>query len=315
MNQGKSPFIHQLTEASKEVLDERIREALDSSGFTVEIEKLEHDKEELESQLKDGKLSEEDRVELENELMSINDKIDEKSKSRKALEEGKRQEQALEAEKDSGGEATEKVQKKQEAEKSGGGCFPGSATFVDKYGDRKAMHSMQIGQQVQVIVDEEIRLESVIAFIHRDPEAQQEFLSITTMANKNLKITGDHLLFVEKEGQASPIPAIDVSIGDTVYVRGDQGAMETDAVQSINPVFEKGVYAPVTLSGTIMVNDVHTSCYFDVLSHEWSHRAMGVARAVYHVSPWILQLLSSIGQEDGFPGWCRLVHKLLTWLE
>ena len=117
-----------------------------------------------------------------------------------------------------------------------------------------------------------------------------------------------------KGGQPSAIPARDVSIGDTVYVRGDQGELETDAVQSIKSVYEKGVYAPVTLSGSILVDDVHTSCYFDMLSHEWSHRAMGIVRAIYHVSPWMVQWLSSIGQEDGFPGWCRVAHKVLRKL-
>ena len=97
-------------------------------------------------------------------------------------------------------------------------------------------------------------------------------------------------------------------------MRGDHDTVETDTVQSISVVFEKGVYAPVTLSGTILVDDVHTSCYFDLLSHDWSHRAMGIARAVYHVSPWMVQWLSSIGQQDGFPGWCRVAHKVLRKL-
>ena len=314
MNQGKDPFIHKLTEASKEVLDERIKQALDSSGFTVEIEKLENDKQELEGRIKEGNLSKEDKDELECELKNVNDKIDEKIKSRKALEEGKRQEQALEAQKESGGKATAELQKKQEAEKNNGGCFPGSALFLDKFGLERAMGSLQIGDQVQAIVNEEIRAEPVITFIHCQPGLLQEFLSITTTTNKNLKITEDHLLFVEKKGEAKTVPARDVKIGDTVYVRQND-AVGTDTVENISRVFEKGVYAPVTLSGTILVDDVHTSCYFDMLSHEWSHRAMGVARAVHHVSPWMLQWLSGVGEKDGFPGWCRLARKMLTWFD
>ena len=115
-------------------------------------------------------------------------------------------------------------------------------------------------------------------------------------------------------GQATAIPARDVKIGDTVYVRGSHGS-EKDLVQSINTVYEKGAYAPVTLSGTILVNDVHTSCYFDVLSHEWSHRAMSIARALHYVSPSMVRRISAIGEKDGFPGWCRLAHMMLTLLD
>ena len=174
------------------------------------------------------------------------------------------------------------------------------------------MDSLQIGEEVQVLTEVGIDLEPVITYVHRQPNVRQQFLKITTTKKKSLKITEAHLLFVEKEGQEAAIPARDVNIGDTVYVRGGQGAVERDAVCNISRVLEKGVYAPVILSGTILVNDVHTSSYFDVLSHEWSHRAMGVARAVHHVSPWILQWLSGVGEKERFPGWCRLAHKMLT---
>ena len=191
------------------------------------------------------------------------------------------------------------------------GCFPGSAIFIDKHGRQRNMSTMRIDDEVQVIANNEIRFEPVITFIHRQPEVMQEFLQITTERNNILKITEDHLLFVEKTGKAKAIPARDVKVGDTLFVRAVHSA-EKDAVLSITKVYDEGVYAPVTLSGTILVNNVHTSCYFDVLSHEWSHRAMVVARAVHYVSPWILQWISGIGQKDGFPGWCRLAHKILT---
>ena len=173
------------------------------------------------------------------------------------------------------------------------------------------MHSLKIGEKVQVAAKGNICLEPVITVIHREQEKLQEFLSITTTKNNNLKITEDHLLFVEKNGLSQAIPARDVQIGDTVYVK-QNGLMKTATVQDISTVHEKGVYAPVTRSGTILINDVHTSCYFDVLSHKLSQRAMAVPRAVYHVSPGILRWISGLGEKDGFPGWCRLAHKILT---
>ena len=205
---------------------------------------------------------------------------------------------------------------KKEIEKKRGGCYPASATFVDVAGTRRQMESLLLGEAVQVITNKGVTLKPVITFIHRQPDLFQKFMQITTLRYKKiLKITEDHLIFVEKNGKEAAIPARDVKIGDMVYVKvGGQKMLEKDAVQGVSIVFEKGVYAPVTLSGTILVNDVNTSCYFDVLSHVWFHRAMGAARAVYHLSPKMVEWISSIGEEDGFPGWCRLGHKLLlTW--
>ena len=312
MNEGRSPSIHKLSKASNEVLEESIREALDSSGFEVDLKQLEGDKHHITSQLSgETNLTEDERKELQEYLEDIKLKIDLKQKEIEALKKKKMQEQAEEAATKSGGKTTEKLSSGSGGD---GGCFPGSATFVDVNGFQKTMDSLQRGEYVQVIANGEISLEPVITFIHRQPEVLYEFLSIATGSNKNLKISEDHLLFVEWKEHTRAIPARDVKIGDTVYVR-ENNSIITDTVQAISSVYEKGAYAPVTLSGTILVNDVHTSCYFDVLSHEWSHRAMGAARAVYHMSPCMLEWISGVGENDGFPGWCRLAHKILTFVD
>ena len=307
MTKGRDRFVHMLTSTSKDVLEQQIKEALDQSGINEQLKSLQAKEEELKTQK--AKLKEEDRR-RKNELQEqINKAKEEKRKieeEKRELEKNKKEEQ-----KQNGGAATAPITKKVES----GGCYPGSATFADIHGRPREMESLKVGDKVQVMTNKGIREEPVITFIHRQPGVIQKFLKIKTLKKKILKITEDHMLFVEKEGQAAAIPARDVNVGDTVYVKGDQGAIEEDAVHSISSVFAKGVYAPVTLSGTILVNDVHTSCYFDVLSHEWSHRAMGIARAVYRVSPWMVQWISNIGQKDGFPGWCRLVHKMLTSMD
>lgn len=308
MNSGKSPFVHVLTTASKEVLDEHIKKALNSNGLDVKLEKITKEKEGLENLLKEENLSQKERNNAEDLLKTLKDDIVAEKKKVREVEAKEREKQAQEAAKgNSVGNAKEKV-------KSNGGCFPGSSTFVDRWGWRKEMHSLQIGEKVQVVSNGSIYLEPVISFIHREQEKLQEFLSITTTNNRNLKITEDHLLFVEKNGLPQAIPARGVKIGDKVYVKQNE-LIGTGTDKDISIVYEKGVYAPVTSSGTILINDVHTSCYFDVLSHEWSHRAMGFVRAVYHVSPWMLQWISSVGEKDGFPGWGRLAHKMLTFMD
>ena len=292
-------------------MEERIQESLRASGLVEENEQLEKEREELERKMKS--LHEiEKRSELELQLAENKRRAFAIQQRRSAIVTESVHTQANISKEGSGDDVTLSIQQMHKF--SGlGGCFPESATFVDKHGRQRRMDSLKTGEEVQVSTESGVRLEPVMTYIHRQPNVMQEFLKITTLKNgKILKISEDHLLFVEKEGGESTIPAREVNIGDTVYVRGDHDALETDVVQSISSVIEKGVYAPVTLSGTILVNDVHTSCYFDVLSHEWSHRAMGVARAVYHVSPWMLEWISGVGEKDGFPGWCRVFYKLLT---
>lgn len=286
MNKGKEPFVqNELTDK----MFHRAKLALDSFGMENDIEAMEEELKRCDRRLEDAKDDEEKKEQIQDRREKVKNDVFKLRQSVKRVEDNIR---------------TKK-----------GGCYPGLAIFMDACGRRRRMESLQVGEEVQVITNNEIVTEPVMTFIHRQPDVFQQYLKITTFTKKILKITEDHLLFVEKEGEATTIPARDVTIADTVFVRGDLGALERDAVQNISHVHEKGVYAPVTLSGTILVNDVLTSCYFDVLSHESSNKAMGIARAVYHVSPWMLQWLSSIGQKDGFPGWCRVAHKLLTMMD
>ena len=358
MTAGRERFIHPLTNTSKAVLEQQIKEALDQSGVNEQLKSIQRKEEELKKQREEMKQLQEEnlriakkkleeleikRKQLENERKPEEYEKEMARKKEQLKEERKREEErkkkldeeeerikkekegleivrfevemkATEILKRTGGQATKVI--KEKISNLFGGCYSGSATVIDILGRRRRIDSLKVEDEVQVMTSEGIRVDPVITFIHRQPEVLQEFVRITTLKkSKILVITEDHLLFVEKEGRASAIPAREVRIGDTVYVRGDQHAVETDVVQSISSVIEKGVYAPVTLSGTILVNDVHTSCYFDVLSHEWSHRAMGVARAVYRVSPWMVEWISGVGEKDGFPGWCRLAQKILTFMD
>lgn len=306
------PLIHHLNTASKEALNEAINKAMKESGLTKQEEAIRQQQEQIERQLEEKEKSDAEKRELEARLAEQKKKQKELEDKKKQLEEDQRKQQLKEAETPSGGNATKKIEIK--GGKSSGGCYPGSAIIYDSNSRARRIESLQVGDEVLVITSDGIQSDTVITFIHRQPEIVEEFFKIVTTKEKILLITADHLLFVEVMGQATAIPARDVQIGDKVYVRGSHGS-EKDSVRSISTVYEKGAYAPVTLSGTILVNDVHTSCYFDVLSHEWSHQAMGIARTLHYLSPSMVQRISAIGEKDGFPGWSRLAHKMLTLLD
>lgn len=304
----KGPLIHYLTKVSEEQLNEVIARAMEETGLARQEKEICRQQEKIKRQLEEEQRVDAENHDLKNRLAELEIKMEEWEAKKRQLEEEKREQQRKEAETESGGEATENIRKKSR------GCYPGSAIIYDSNSRARRMESLQLGDEVLVITNNGIQSDTVITFIHRQPEIVEEFLKIVTTKEKVLLITVDHLLFVEVLGQAAAIPARDVKIGDTVYVRGSHGSKK-DSVRSISTVYEKGAYAPVTLSGTILVNDVHTSCYFDVLSHEWSHRAMGIARALHYLSPSLVQRISAVGEKDGFPGWSRLAHTMLTLLD
>ena len=344
MRKQRGPLIHRLTSVSNEVLEEHIKKAMDESGITKQEEAICQKEEEIKRLLEDKDKSDKEKRDLEKRFARLEKENVELEAAKKRVTEDVEHAQfsdgllelgpitAMVLAKSGIGSGTRSGGTRSGGTRSGGtssdggtssnggffsffgGCYPGSAIIYDSNSRARPIESLQVGDKVLTITKNGIKSDTVITFIHRQPEVVEEFLKIVTTKEKILLISADHLLFVELMGQATAIPARDVKIGDTVYVRGSHGS-EKDLVQSISTVYEKGAYAPVTLSGTILVNDVHTSCYFDVLSHEWSHRAMSIARALHHVSPSMMRRISAIGEKDGFPGWCRLAHTMLTLLD
>ena len=334
MRKQRGPLIHRLTSVSNEVLEEHIKKAMDESGITKQEEAICQKEEKIKRLLEDKDKSDTEKRDLEKRFVGLKKEYEELEAAKKRLTEDVEHAQFSDGLLESGpltamvlaksgiGGGTRSGGSSSDGGTSSnggffsffGGCYPGSAIIYDSNSRARPIESLQVGDKVLTITKNGIKSDTVITFIHRQPEIVEEFLKIVTKKKKILPITADHLLFVELMGQATAIPARDVKIGDTVYVRGSHGS-EKDLVQSISTVYEKGAYAPVTLSGTILVNDVHTSCYFDVLSHEWSHRAMSIARALYYVSPSMVRRISAIGEKDGFPGWCRLAHTMLTLLD
>ena len=334
MRKQRGPLIHRLTSVSNEVLEEHIKKAMDESGITKQEEAICQKEEEIKRLLEDKDKSDTEKRDLEKRFVGLKKEYVELEAAKKRLTEDVEHAQFSDGLLESGpltamvlaksgiGGGTRSGGSSSDGGTSSnggffsffGGCYPGSAIIYDSNSRARPIESLQVGDKVLTITKNGIKSDTVITFIHRQPEVVEEFLKIVTTKEKILLISADHLLFVELMGQATAIPARDVKIGDTVYVRGSHGS-EKDLVQSISTVYEKGAYAPVTLSGTILVNDVHTSCYFDVLSHEWSHRAMSIARALHHVSPSMMRRISAIGEKDGFPGWCRLAHTMLTLLD
>ena len=63
-----SRFIHKLTKASKQALDEEIKKAMEESGFYLQFQELARKERELEKQLADKKKSAEEKTKLEKRL-------------------------------------------------------------------------------------------------------------------------------------------------------------------------------------------------------------------------------------------------------
>merc|ERR1711933_690798 len=92
-----------------------------------------------------------------------------------------------------------------------------------------------------------------------------------------LEMTGQHLVFVD--GKTNPVRADSIKVGDLL-----QGEGSNAVVEKIEFVTRKGIYNPLTSSGTIQVNGITASNYisFQKENNEYIELQGGIEIMSHH---------------------------------
>lgn len=135
----------------------------------------------------------------------------------------------------------------------GNGCFSALNSVEVQGKGIVSMDSLEIGDYVRD--GKEGEFSRVLSFGHLDRDIEYDFVQIHTEGSKTpLELTYNHMVFLANKAVA----AADVSVGDML---GDEKVTDITSVKS------KGLYAPVTYSGAIVVNGIKSSCYVAMMDH------------------------------------------------
>jgi hypothetical protein len=194
-------------------------------------------------------------------------------------------------------------------------CFSGdSEVQVENKGSVK-MADLALGDNVRVSAD---KFEPVYSFGHKNADASADFLQIITVGySKPLEVSRDHMVVVEG---GRNIPASMVKRGDNLVTADG----ELVAVKSVRAVVRKGVFAPFTDSGSIIVNDVAASNYVAFQGSEYLKIAGMETPFSYQ---WLAHTFNSVHRlavkmgftgesytESGLSLWIDMPNKFGTWL-
>lgn len=192
----------------------------------------------------------------------------------------------------------------------GGFCFSGETTVEVKGKGEVLMANLKLGDQV---LTPSGNFEAVYSFGHRKQDTEAMFVRF---APSNLEMSMDHMLKL----RGRYVPASAVEVGN----RLETGSGDMVTVESIEFVKREGVYAPFTMSGTLVVNNVKVSSYVAFqdsdrlvlgswttpLSYQWlAHIAQGPHRM------WVQMF--GISEEKytvrGISTWIHIPHELAKW--
>jgi hypothetical protein len=142
-------------------------------------------------------------------------------------------------------------------------CFSKDTTVhVQGRDEPVALRELNVGDWVLASSGRTRSYQPVYAFGHYNPDKLAEFIQIQTTAtqNKPLELTGNHLVFLAD--QKAPMRADAIQVGDVLATstwkdngEQDKTATQREVVTTITTVRKRGVYAPLTPDGILVVNE------------------------------------------------------------
>uniref|UniRef100_A0A914CDI0 Uncharacterized protein n=1 Tax=Acrobeloides nanus TaxID=290746 RepID=A0A914CDI0_9BILA len=151
-------------------------------------------------------------------------------------------------------------------------CFAGDMQVEALNGSKKRMDDLEIGDWIKSIYDSEVVYTNVETFLHRLPDEEIDFLLIEFDIGESLKISPKHLLYVTNciepltavsihNYNAKLVPSEEINVGDCLLYVGENNTIFNTVVTNITITKAKGIYAPLTSTGNIVVNRILSSCY------------------------------------------------------
>jgi len=166
-------------------------------------------------------------------------------------------------------------------------CFSKDTT-IDVMGKGiVTMQELRVGDRIWTTQQ---TYDTVYAFGHYDPFQSTTFLQLHTTNSDNdndndkpLEVTPKHMLFVE--GKTHPVTADSLCVGDVLVIvppvpsHKDIDNPSTSTISKITVISKQGIYAPLTTSGTLVVNGgIAASCYVPISEATSSSTATSIAK-------------------------------------
>lgn len=203
-------------------------------------------------------------------------------------------------------------------------CFSKVATVQVLGIGSVAMKDLKLGD---FVMTRGKSFQPVYAFGHKNHVREAAFLAIHSAGQRSpLEITASHMLFIV--GKSRPVRADSIKVGDVLMKGGaSSGGKSSNAegatVIKVGTVTRKGIFAPLTLGGSVVVDDVVASCYTSLTTkkkaddsfvshHQMIHIGLSPYRLVCNgLSPWFCS--ESFNNADGMPYFVEFGLALYQW--
>jgi hypothetical protein len=187
------------------------------------------------------------------------------------------------------------------------------------------MSDLRIGDRVLGMrSDGVLEYSEVINFMDRDDFGYGLFYTLSTASGKEITLTAKHLLYVVNQNSSFDVNRIEAVFADSVtagqyLLLRDKDSIITTVITKIAVQTRRGIYAPLTKHGTIVVDDIIASCYAYIDNIDIAHAVYAPMR-VYHDISQVFAMFSSQNVEsrnstnvpNGMHWYAKILYKIGT---
>lgn len=185
-------------------------------------------------------------------------------------------------------------------------CFAADNVITLENNLKKSIIDIKVGDIVKAIDSNGNLINSeVVSIMHKNSNEFAQFYNLISSNGKRISLTGGHLIKIKNKGY---IKASTAKIGDVMSVYSNEELIDTEIIE-IEIETKQGYTAPLTESGTILVNDVHSSCYAEINSHWIADLAMKPIKVWYKLSKYFGMTESETNSDNGLSFYSTVLQR------
>jgi len=158
-------------------------------------------------------------------------------------------------------------------------CIDAEADAIMADGSLKKVKNLEIGDKVKTLDSNGKLTETDVIMMMDISEEDFLFFNIKTYSNKNIRVSGSHLMAIENGRYKF---AKNLNRDETIITFDFEKQVKIEEkIESILIEEVDGYAAPLTMSGNLLVNGILTSSYAVIDSHDLAHAVMSPVRWWY----------------------------------
>ncbi|CAF1252056.1 unnamed protein product [Adineta ricciae] len=166
-------------------------------------------------------------------------------------------------------------------------CFSGDSVVRLSNGTYKQIDRLQSSDQILTREHSKVITTEMIMMLDKHTSGKALFYTLITYSGHQISLTEHHLIpIVDSNGNDTYLFAKHVQIGDQLIVLIND-TLDYSPVMNITIEMKKQYYAPLTMTGTLFVNDIFASCFANVRDHRFAQYSMTPFRVYYKLARYL----------------------------